>query len=114
MKRLGYDGMRKIVTDCLNLADYTIEALASEGISSWRNPHSITVVFPRPSEDVVRKWQIAPYGDIGHLITMPHVTRDMIDDFISDYLRVPPVRNERPSIAPPGARIGRSFKEQLE
>lgn len=113
MKRLGFSGMKEVVSGCLTLADYAISALSEKGIPAWRNKNSITVIFPRPSEDVVRKWQIAPYGSIGHLITMPHVTRDMVDDFIADYVRVPPSSGARLSIAPQGARVGRSFKEEI-
>jgi histidine decarboxylase len=104
--------MREIVATCLGVADYAIEQLAERGMSAWRNEHSITVVFPRPADEVIRKWQIAPYGDIGHLITMPHVTRDIVDEFISDYTRSPPSSNVRSSIVPPGARVGLSWRDE--
>ena len=37
------------------------------------------------------RWQLAPLGDIAHLITMQHVTREMIDEVIADCLQWPPV-----------------------
>ena len=59
-------------------------ALNDGGIAAWRNKNSVTVVFPRPPEDVVRKWQLAPYEDIAHLIAMPHITRETIDAVVDD------------------------------
>lgn len=41
-------------------------------------------VPPRPREEVFRKWQMAPEGEIAHIITMPHVTREMIDELVDD------------------------------
>ncbi len=86
MEKLGYDGWRDIVSRMLDVAGYAVERLNDSDILAWRNPNSVTVVFPRPSPAVVSKWQLAPYRDIAHLITMPHVTRDMVDEFVDDYL----------------------------
>ena len=44
---------------------------------------------PAPRPYVLFQWQLAPLGDIAHLITMPHVTREMIDQVIADYLEWP-------------------------
>ncbi len=82
----GLDGFREIVGECLNVAEYAVARFNDSGIPSWRNRNSVTVVFPRPSDEVVRKWQLAPYEDIAHLITMPHVTRDTIDMVVDDCL----------------------------
>ena len=54
------------------------------GIPAWRNRNSATVVLPRPGEEVFRKWQIARSGDIAHIITMPHVTREKVDELVDD------------------------------
>jgi histidine decarboxylase len=50
----------------------------------WRHKNSITVVFPRINEPVLQKWQIALQGTDAHLITMPHITTKVIDDFIEE------------------------------
>lgn len=57
------------------------------GRHAWRHKNSITVVFDRPAIEVASKWQIAVHGKIGHLITMPHVTREHIDRFVEDIER---------------------------
>ena len=86
LQRHGLDGFRKIVAECLSVAEYAVERFNEVGIPAWRNRNSVTVVFPRPSDDVVRKWQIAPYEDIAHIITMPNVTREAIDAVVDDVL----------------------------
>ena len=86
LQRRGLEGFRELVTKSLSLAQYAVNRFNEVGIPAWRNRNSVTVVFPRPSDEVVRKWQIAPYQDIAHIITMPHVTRDSIDALIDDVL----------------------------
>ena len=86
LERHGLEGYRQIVANCLAVAAYAIDAFNDHGIPAWRNKNSVTIVFPKPSPDVVRKWQLAPYDDIAHLITMPHVTRETIDLVVADCL----------------------------
>ena len=85
-QRHGLDGFKKIVTDSLSNAEYAVERFNEVGIPAWRNRNSVTVVFPRPTDEVVRKWQIAPYEDIAHIITMPNVGRGAIDALVDDVL----------------------------
>jgi len=42
------------------------------------------VVFPRPAADVLDKWQLAVQEDFAHIMVMPHVTREKIDELIVD------------------------------
>ena len=86
LQQHGADGFREIVAGCLAVAEYAVARFNDVGIPAWRNRNSVTVVFPKPSRDVIRKWQLAPYEDIAHLITMPHVTRETIDAVIDDCL----------------------------
>ena len=82
----GLDGFRRIVNECIEMAEYAVTRFNDSGIPAWRNPNSVTVVFPKPSAGVIRKWQLAPYEDIAHLITMPHVRREDIDMVVDDCL----------------------------
>ena len=86
LQQHGVEGFRDIVAGCLAVAEYAAARFNDAGIPAWRNRNSVTVVFPRPSAEVVRKWQLAPYEDIAHLITMPHVTRETIDAVVDDCL----------------------------
>lgn len=85
LRTLGREGITKMVRDSLDRAAYAVEALRARGIDAWRNENSVTVVFPRPPEAVMKKWIIAPKRGIGHLITMPHVTKDIVDEFVTDF-----------------------------
>ena len=80
----GRAGFTTIVNHCLAMADYAIQRFGDAGIKAWRNPNSITVVFPRQAEDVLKRWQIALQHDIAHIITMPHVTQRHIDQLVND------------------------------
>ena len=86
-ERVGLDGFREIVRECLDVAEYAVARFRDSGIPAWRNRNSVTVVFPKPPSPVFRKWMIAPYEDIAHVITMPHVTREVIDELVDDCLK---------------------------
>ena len=60
------------------------------GIPAWRHKNSVTVVFPRPPAALMEKWIIAPKGNIGHIITLPHVTENIITEFIADFVKARP------------------------
>ncbi|MDE2816035.1 MAG: histidine decarboxylase [Chloroflexota bacterium] len=85
----GREGYRQIVAQMLDTAEYAVQQFNAHGIPAWRAKNSVTVVFPRPSPYVVFEWQLAPLQDIAHLITMPHVTREMVDKVIADCLEWP-------------------------
>jgi histidine decarboxylase len=51
---------------------------------AWRNDNAITVVFPKPSEEICVKWQLASEGSNTHIICMPGVTKEVIDEFLVD------------------------------
>ena len=85
----GLEGFRGIVQESLDVAQYAVEEFNANGIAAWRNKNSITVVIPRPSDKVVNKWQMAPYENVAHIITVPNVTRDKIDAAIADCIANP-------------------------
>ena len=86
-ERLGMDGFRELVAEMLAVAEYAVERFGEFGVPAWRHKNSVTVVFPRPPAEVMRKWQIAPLGGIAHIITMPHVTREMVNEFVDDCVK---------------------------
>jgi len=86
MKRWGAEGFKKLAHECLEVAQYAIEKFEEAGVPAWRNEHGITVIFPRPSDAIIKKWALAPECDIVHVITVGHVTRDTIDKLCADVL----------------------------
>lgn len=86
LQKMGIDGMKEQIATCMETADYTIKELKKIGLKAWRNENSITVVFPRPGESVVKNWQLAVENENAHIITMPHITPKIIDYLIKDIL----------------------------
>ena len=84
LETLGEDGLREKVDRMLDTAEYAVSRFNKFGIRAWRNRNSATVVFPKPPPSVFTKWQIAPEGRDVRIVTMPHVTRDMVDELVQD------------------------------
>ena len=84
IQRWGEAGLRRRAAGCLAMAEYAIERFKNAGIPAWRHKNSITVVFPRPASEIIARWQMAPSRDIAHIITMPQVTRSMVDKLVAD------------------------------
>ncbi|CAA0161331.1 histidine decarboxylase [Tenacibaculum maritimum] len=84
LKRLGEEGLRKRYQQSLEVAEYCEQELKSIGIEAWRNPNGITVVLPKTSKSIKNKWQLATEGNIVHVICMPNVTKNQIDEFVND------------------------------
>ena len=85
IKNNGYNGFKRLVKNCIRTAEYAVKKFYDSGIKAWKNEHAITIVFPTPSGDVVKKWQLAVQDGIAHMICTPHVTKDMIDDLVCDF-----------------------------
>ena len=83
---MGVDGLKRRVDESLALAEYCETQLKANGIDAWRNPGAITVVFPAVPEAVKNRWQLATAKGWSHVITVPGVTREVIDEFIADLL----------------------------
>mgnify|MGYP001813756507 FL=1 len=87
IRSLGIEGMKKRTDHSLATAAYAEEQLRQAGIEAWRNPQALTVVFPAPTADIREKWQLASAGGQSHLICMPHVSRQQVDELIEDIRR---------------------------
>jgi histidine decarboxylase len=82
--RFGHDGFAKSARRCLELAEYAVDRFQSLGVDAWKNRFAVTVVFPRPPEAVLDRWQIAVKDDYAHIICMPHFTHELIDTLTED------------------------------
>lgn len=60
------------VQRCLAMAQYAVDRFQEAGVNAWRNPNSITVVFPCPSEKVWKKYHLATSGSVSHLVATGH------------------------------------------
>ena len=84
INRYGAHEWRETVGGMLDTAEYAVKRFNEHGINAWRHRNSPTVVFDRPSQEVFDRWQIAPEGDVAHIITMPHVDFQTIDRLVED------------------------------
>lgn len=57
--------------------------LVKAGIKCMLNKLSNTVVFERPTEEAfIRKWQLACEGSVAHVVVMPNITIDKLEEFV--------------------------------
>lgn len=88
LTRKGYEGMRADVEKCMRNAHVLKDMLEGAGIKTMLNELSNTVVFERPKEEAfVRKWQLACEASIAHVVVMPNITVDKLEEFVADYVQ---------------------------
>ena len=90
IKKYGFNGFKKVVRQCVRTAEKAARKFNEAGIKAWKNDHSITVIFPRPSYKISKKWKLAVQDDIAHIICMPQVDDKTIDSIIKDILEDEP------------------------
>lgn len=78
------EGFTKDAAACIENAEYLVHRLNDLDMDAWRNNNSIIVVLKKPQIDIVKKWQLASEGDFSHVVVLPHVTKKLIEYFISD------------------------------
>jgi len=83
--RHGVKGFAADVAGCLARAEWLAEELRTMMAPVLRNPLSLTVVFPAPSEAIVRRYQLACHRGQAHAVVMPNVGDALIDRFLADY-----------------------------
>ncbi|XP_027938139.1 serine decarboxylase-like [Vigna unguiculata] len=88
IKRKGFMGLQSEVHKCIANACHLQHRLRSAGIGAMLNKFSNIVVFERPpDEDFARKWSLACEGNIAHVVVMQHVTTEMLDSFVDEFLQ---------------------------
>jgi histidine decarboxylase len=81
------DGFGGDVEQCLARTDWLVNRLKAEGVPLLRNTYALTVLFPQPSEEIVKTYQLACKDNEAHAIVMPNVTMSLLEDFTDEYLR---------------------------
>lgn len=84
LRKMGEAGLKKRLELCLDTAGYAEQSFKKAGIMAWRNPNAITVVFSRPADAIIDKWQLASEGDSSHIICMPQVNKQQVNALIAD------------------------------
>ncbi|CAI9087572.1 OLC1v1021679C1 [Oldenlandia corymbosa var. corymbosa] len=87
INRKGYRGLENEVVKCLENARYLKDRLRKAGISAMLNELSNTVVFERPRNDeFIRRWQLSCEGNIAHIVVMPHINVEKLDNFLDEFV----------------------------
>lgn len=81
----GYGGYAHDALRCSLRAQKLAQTLCSLGAEVLCNPHSLTVVFPNRSEQIVKTYQLACYQGLAHAIVMPNVTEALLEWFTNAY-----------------------------
>ncbi len=90
IKTVGDEGWTGQARMIMENTEYLKKELRRIGWPCWNNDHSNTVLFRRPSEAVVRKYNLACGedaafgGPVSHVVVMQHVTKQSIDHLIAD------------------------------
>lgn len=93
IKTLGVEGLKARAMHSLQVAAYTEAKLKAHQIQAWRNTNAITVVLPAVANAVKEKWQLASEAGFTHIICMPNVTTQQIDELIADIIAHQTVAN---------------------
>jgi len=90
IERLGESGLAELAQESLQLAEDFTSRMEHSGIPVTRHAHGCILVFPKPQEELARRWQLATRGDFAHLVTVPGVTAEMLHTFLDDWIRSEP------------------------
>lgn len=90
IQQLGPLGLAELAAESLQRAEELVHRLQEAGIAATRHPHGCIVVFPRPDQAIARRWQLATCGDSAHIVTVPGVTQEMINTFITELVEAEP------------------------
>lgn len=98
----GQIGLQQDVNRCLDNARYLKERLQQANISVMLNELSTIVVFERPHDhEFTRHWQLSCVRNIAHVIVMPSITRETLDDFFIDLVQQRKMWYQHESTKPP-------------
>lgn len=73
-----------MVRECRANAEVLADKLCHMKWPYYLDTWSTTVVIQRPPAEVCRKYQLAVEGDKAHVICMPHVTWEVLREFLND------------------------------
>ncbi|BBD66244.1 pyridoxal-dependent decarboxylase [Nostoc commune NIES-4072] len=83
----GYDGLAREANICIDNAQYLFQQLQIREYPCILNSFSNTLVFQKPSQMLIKKWQLAVFEDWAHIIIMQNINQKKIDIFINELLQ---------------------------
>ncbi|CAK8532023.1 unnamed protein product [Lathyrus sativus] len=87
-KKRGLTGLENEVHKCIFKERYLLNQLRGAGIGAMLNEYSNIVVFERPLDDnFTGRWNLASNKNIAHVVVLKHVTTEMLDTFIREFVQ---------------------------
>lgn len=83
----GRAGFRHEAQACVARATTFANRMKQLGVPILYNEYSLTIVFPKPNDRIVKQFQLACDGDIAHAIVMPNVTDALLARFLRQYMQ---------------------------
>lgn len=81
----GLDSIKIELKECIDNCKYLFDKMQKLNIKCEKNyEESIIIYFPKPSEYICNKYQLACYNNIAHVICMPHIKKRFINKFVDD------------------------------
>ncbi|KAK2457954.1 serine decarboxylase [Trifolium repens] len=88
LTKRGLIGLENEVQNCLLKSRYLLNKLRDAGIGAMLNEFSNIVVFERPLDDhFTHRWNLASNKNIAHVVVLQHVTIEMLDTFVSEFVQ---------------------------
>lgn len=86
----GRNGHHVRAVQARQVAGYAVERISAHGWPVFRHPSAFTVVLQTPPPAITSEfgWVLSTDGDYCHIICMPGISHDVIDDFTADLERV--------------------------
>jgi len=87
LQKKGLIGLENEVHECIMKAHYLLNLLRDAGIGAMLNEFSNIVIFERPlDDDFNRSWNLACTGNIAHVVVLQHVSVEMLDTFVHEFI----------------------------
>ena len=85
LRKKGRHGLAREAKTCIENAEYLTKQLNEMNYPKVSMvPKQNIVVFQKPSDAMIKKYQLAAEGGIAHVVVMQHITRSRIDGFCRD------------------------------
>jgi len=82
----GLSGLNQEVKECIENAKYLQNELTRFNYPNHRAAYSNTVCLQKPSEVIIKKWNLAVEESWAHVVVMQHVDRSRLNRFLQDLM----------------------------
>lgn len=78
------EGIADVAAGCRQLATDLVGQLTAAGWHAYRHRLGFTVNLATPPASMLTRWPLASQGGRSHIVCMPGVTRELLDQFVTD------------------------------